>query len=139
MTASHNPKNYNGMKFVRKNSVPISGDTGLDEIRSIAESNSFQESAVKGNVSSTDLKDVYVEHLLNYIDPALLKPIRVVCNAGNGAAGLVIDLLEKILPVEFVKIHHEPNGEFPNGVPNCLLYTSPSPRDGLLPRMPSSA
>jgi len=121
VTASHNPKNYNGMKFVRKNSVPISGDTGLDEIRSIAESNSFQESAVKGNVSSTDLKDVYVEHLLNYIDPALLNPIRVVCNAGNGAAGLVIDLLEKILPVEFVKIHHEPNGEFPNGVPNPLL------------------
>ena len=75
VTASHNPKNYNGMKFVRKNSVPISGDTGLDEIRSIAESNSFQESAVKGNVSLTDLKDVYVEHLLNYIDPALLNPI----------------------------------------------------------------
>ena len=121
VTASHNPKNYNGMKFVRKNSVPISGDTGLDEIRSIAESNSFQESAVKGNVSSTDLKDVYVEHLLNYIDTALLNPVRVVCNAGNGAAGLVIDLLEKILPVEFVKIHHEPNGEFPNGVPNPLL------------------
>ena len=121
VTASHNPKNYNGMKFVRKNSVPISSDTGLDEIRSIAESNSFKESAVKGNVSSNDLKDAYVKHLMKYIDPAHLKPIRVVCNAGNGAAGLVIDLLEKILPVEFVKIHHEPNGEFPNGVPNPLL------------------
>jgi len=121
VTASHNPKNYNGMKFVRKNSVPISSDTGLDEIRSIAESNSFKESAVKGNVSSNDLKDAYVKHLMKYIEPAHLKPIRVVCNAGNGAAGLVIDLLEKILPVEFVKIHHEPNGEFPNGVPNPLL------------------
>ncbi len=121
VTASHNPKNYNGMKFVRKNSVPISGDTGLDEIRLIAESNVFKESAVKGNVSSADLKDAYVKHLLNYIDLDQLKPIRVVCNAGNGAAGLVIDLLEKILPIEFVKIHHEPNGKFPNGVPNPLL------------------
>ena len=121
VTASHNPRNYNGMKFVRKNSVPISGDTGLSKIRSIAESNLFKESATKGNLSSADLKDAYVKHLLNYIDLSQLEPIRVVCNAGNGGAGLVIDLLEKILPIEFVKIHHEPNGEFPNGVPNPLL------------------
>ena len=121
VTASHNPKNYNGMKFVRKNSVPISGDTGLNEIRSLAESNLFEEVKAKGDVSSVDLKRPYVEHLLNYIDLGQLKPIRVVCNAGNGAAGLIIDLLEEKLPIEFIKIHHEPNGNFPNGVPNPLL------------------
>ena len=121
VTASHNPKNYNGMKFVRKNSVPISGDTGLNEIKAIAESNLFKDSSIRGNVSSANLRDAYVEHLLSYIDSDVLKPIRVVCNPGNGAAGLVIDQLEKFLPIEFVKIHHEPNGEFPNGVPNPLL------------------
>ena len=121
VTASHNPKNYNGMKFVRKNSVPISGDTGLNEIKAIAESNLFKDSSIRGNVSSANLRDAYVEHLLSYIDIDVLKPIRVVCNPGNGAAGLVIDQLEKFLPIEFVKIHHEPNGEFPNGVPNPLL------------------
>ena len=121
VTASHNPKNYNGMKFVRKNSVPISGDTGLNEIKAIAESNLFQDSSVRGKISSANLRDAYVEHLLSYIDINALKPIRVVCNPGNGAAGLVIDQLEKVLPIEFVKIHYEPNGEFPNGVPNPLL------------------
>ena len=121
VTASHNPKNYNGMKFVRKNSVPISGDTGLNEIREIAESNLFKDSSVTGKISSANLRGAYVDHLLSYIDLNALKPIRVVCNAGNGAAGLVIDQLEKVLPIEFIKIHHEPNGEFPNGVPNPLL------------------
>ena len=121
VTASHNPKTYNGMKFVRKNSVPISGDTGLNQIKAIAESNLFKDSSVRGNISSANLRDAYVKHLLSYIDIDVLKPIRVVCNPGNGAAGLVIDQLEKVLPIEFVKIHHEPNGEFPNGVPNPLL------------------
>ena len=121
VTASHNPKNYNGMKFVRKNSVPISGDTGLNEIKTIAESNLFKDSPLRGNISSVNLRDDYVAHLLSYINIDVLKPIRVVCNPGNGAAGLVIDQLEKVLPIEFVKIHHEPNGDFPNGVPNPLL------------------
>ena len=121
VTASHNPKNYNGMKFVRKNSVPISGDTGLNEIKTIAESNLFKDSPLRGNISSVNLRDDYVAHLLSYINIDVLKPIRVVCNPGNGAAGLIIDQLEKFLPIEFVKIHHEPNGDFPNGVPNPLL------------------
>ena len=121
VTASHNPKNYNGMKFVRKNSVPISGDTGLNEIKTIAESNLFKDSPLRGNISSVNIRDDYVAHLLSYINIDVLEPIRVVCNPGNGAAGLVIDQLEKVLPIEFVKIHHEPNGDFPNGVPNPLL------------------
>ena len=121
VTASHNPKNYNGMKFVSKNSVPISGDTGLNEIKTIAESNLFKDSPLRGNISSVNLRDDYVAHLLSYINIDVLKPIRVVCNPGNGAAGLIIDQLEKFLPIEFVKIHHEPNGDFPNGVPNPLL------------------
>ena len=121
VTASHNPKNYNGMKFVRKNSVPISGDTGLNKIKAIAESNSFKDSSVRGKISLENIRDAYVDHLVSYIDISALKPIRVVCNAGNGGAGLVIDRLEKHLPIEFVKIHHQPNGEFPNGVPNPLL------------------
>ena len=121
VTASHNPKNYNGMKFVRKNSVPISGDTGLNEIKTIAESNLFKDSPLRGNISSVNIRDDYVAHLLSYINIDVLEPIRVVCNPGNGAAGLIIDQLEKFLPIEFVKIHHEPNGDFPNGVPNPLL------------------
>ena len=121
VTASHNPKNYNGMKFVRKSSVPISGDTGLNEIKAIAESNLFKDSPLRGNISSVNIRDDYVAHLLSYINIDVLEPIRVVCNPGNGAAGLIIDQLEKFLPIEFVKIHHEPNGDFPNGVPNPLL------------------
>ncbi|NRA43196.1 MAG: phosphomannomutase, partial [Pseudomonadales bacterium] len=122
VTASHNPKDYNGMKFVREGSKPISGDSGLLDIKALAEQNSFEPSPQKGEVFSLDILASYPQHLLSYIDAPALKPLKLVVNAGNGGAGTVIDLLEPLLPqVEFIKVHHNPDGEFPNGVPNPLL------------------
>ncbi|WP_101760257.1 phosphomannomutase [Oceanicoccus sp. KOV_DT_Chl] len=121
VTASHNPKDYNGMKFVREQSKPISGDTGLFDIKRLAEENNFPETENPGKMQSLDHAEAYIEHLLTYVDVAELKPLKVVVNAGNGGAGAVIDLIEKKLPFEFIKLHHQPDGNFPNGVPNPLL------------------
>jgi phosphomannomutase len=121
VTASHNPKDYNGMKLVREDSKPISGDTGLFDIQKIAEQNQFVPALRRGDCAPLDTAAAYVEHLLSYVDVKKLKPLKIVVNAGNGGAGLVVDRLEKLLPFEFIKVHHEPNGEFPNGVPNPLL------------------
>jgi len=127
VTASHNPKDYNGMKFVREDSKPISSDTGLKDIKVLAEKNESETVEHKGELSEIDVKQDYVNHLLSYIDVSALKPLRVVCNAGNGGAGLVVDLLEKHLPIEFIKIHHQADGHFPNGVPNPLLEENRQP------------
>ena len=121
VTASHNPKDYNGMKFVRENSKPISGDTGLKEIQLLAEQDQFSEPTSMGKVTSKDVKAAYIEHLLSYIDVTALQPFKIVCNAGNGAAGQIIDLVESHLPFDFSKVHHEADGNFPHGVPNPLL------------------
>jgi len=121
ITASHNPKDYNGMKFVREESRPISGDTGLFDIKALAERNAFQPAAQPGQHYPLDTSAAYVEHLLSYVDVASLKPLKIVTDAGNGGAGRVVDLLEKHLPFEFIKLHHNPDGDFPNGVPNPLL------------------
>ena len=127
VTASHNPKDYNGIKFVRENSKPISGDTGLEEIRQLAQENLFDLAPVKGTNEQVDVKKDYIKHLLSYIDVANLKPMKVLCNAGNGGAGTIIDLLEPHLPVEFIKMFHEPDGNFPNGIPNPLLPENRQP------------
>ena len=121
VTASHNPKDYNGMKFVRAESKPISGDSGLKEIQARAEANEFAAAATRGNYEPVDTSGPYVEHLLSYVDTASLKPLKIVCTAGNGGAGRVVDLLEPHLPFEFIKLHHEADGHFPNGVPNPML------------------
>ncbi len=122
ITASHNPVDYNGLKFVRHSARPISADSGLQDIRRIAEEESFTHSKTKGSLIPTDLTAAYIEHLLGYLgDIGSLKPFKIVVNSGNGGAGQVIDLLESALPFEFIKIQHEPDGRFPNGVPNPLL------------------
>lgn len=121
VTASHNPKDYNGMKFVREQSKPISGDTGLNDIKSLAEQNIFEPVINKGQITKQSTRPAYIKHLLTYVDVANLKPLKVVCNAGNGGAGAVIDDIESSLPFEWVKVHHNPDGNFPNGVPNPLL------------------
>jgi phosphomannomutase/phosphomannomutase/phosphoglucomutase len=121
VTASHNPIDYNGMKLVHEGSKPISGDTGLFTIKKLAEENCFPGAAKKGKAAPLDDRDAYISHLLGNIDMRSLKPLKVVVNAGNGCAGPVIDLLEKHLPFEFVRINHEPDGTFPNGIPNPLL------------------
>lgn len=121
VTASHNPKDFNGMKFVREGARPVSGDAGLPEIRALAERGFGAPVAARGALRRATDKSAYIDHLLSYIDPGALRPLRVVVNAGNGGAGPVLDLLEARLPLEFVKLQHEPDGHFPNGVPNPLL------------------
>ncbi len=121
VTASHNPMDYNGMKLVREGSKPISGDSGLHAIRDLVATESFALPARTGKISALDCKQQYIQHLLGYIDLASLKPLKVVVNAGNGCAGPVIDLLEQYLPFQFIKVHHEPDGHFPHGIPNPLL------------------
>jgi phosphomannomutase len=121
VTASHNPPDYNGMKFVRESSKPISGDNGLQEIRGFAEREDFPKPARLGVRHVIDTTQAYVAHLLSYVDVKKLKPLKIVVNAGNGGAGLIVDQLEPHLPFQFIKVHHEPDGHFPNGIPNPML------------------
>jgi phosphomannomutase/phosphoglucomutase len=125
VTASHNPKGYNGMKLVRHGARPISGDSGLFAIRDRAAQIAAPADAlaVAGNPSVTRQTDksAYIDHLLGYVDRAHLKPLKIVADPGNGTAGLVIRELVRHLPFDFVLINAEPDGEFPNGVPNPLL------------------
>ena len=122
ITASHNPKEYNGMKFVRQEARPISGETGLRDLEvQVADAELPVMPEVNGKVKKLDITEDYVKHILSYVDINKMKPLKVVVNAGNGAAGPILDVMEKYLPFELVKVHHQPDGSFPNGVPNPLL------------------
>ncbi len=126
VTASHNPMDYNGMKLVKRGAVPISGDTGLRDIQRLAEANQFPAVVQRGTLSQQSILADYVQHLLGYIDITQLTPMKIVLNAGNGAAGHVVDALEAqfaaaSVPVQFIKVHNEADGTFPNGIPNPLL------------------
>ena len=129
VTASHNPMDYNGMKFVGRGAIPISKENGLSDIQALAESRQYKEIAHKVSLSRLNILNDYVQHVLGYVDWKNFKPVKIVCNAGNGAAGHVIDAIENIfnlnkIPVQFVKINNEPNGNFPRGIPNPLLPES---------------
>ncbi len=126
ITASHNPMDYNGMKLVREQARPIGADSGLAEIQALAESGAFTEVTQKGSTTPYNILPEFIEHLMGYINPAKIRPLKLVVNAGNGAAGHVIDAIEEKfktlnIPVEFIKIHHEADGHFPNGIPNPIL------------------
>ena len=121
VTASHNPADFNGLKLVREDARPISADTGLRDIERIVLRGEFPRAARTGTIEKADVSKAYVEHLSGYVEPAALKPFKVVANAGNGGAGVFLDLLEPALPFRFVKLLHEPDGTFPSGVPNPLL------------------
>jgi len=127
VTASHNPADYNGLKLVREESRPISGDTGLEDIRLIAEGDKRLLAAGHGVRKDVDITAPYLDRLLSFVNVADFKPLKIVVNAGNGGAGPTIDELEPSLPFEFVKIHHEPDGDFPNGVPNPMLEENRQP------------
>ncbi|WP_319404125.1 phosphomannomutase [uncultured Anaeromusa sp.] len=125
VTASHNPMDYNGLKLVRKESRPISGDTGLKEIAQRATEEEWKHEVEpgksKGFIMPRLIMESYIRHLLTYINRMKLKPLKVVVNAGNGCAGPVLDALETWLPLQFIKVNHRPDGNFPNGIPNPLL------------------
>ena len=138
VTASHNPMDYNGMKLVGKNALPISSDSGLHEIQALAESGAFIDAIQQGTLTTYNIVPEYVEHLLGYLDLANVRPLKLVVNAGNGAAGHVIDALEArfaalCVPIEFIKVHHQPDGTFPNGIPNPILIENrAATRDAVL-------
>ncbi|MEP1384595.1 MAG: phosphomannomutase CpsG [Paraglaciecola sp.] len=158
VTASHNPIDYNGMKLVKTDSKPVSGDTGLFAIRDLAETydneevlarlgfyanTMVSEKAFISGESSVEIDKLkasnqykvisnmaaYVEHILSYVDLNNITPLKLVVNAGNGAAGDALDAIQSALdnanvPIEFIKVHHTPDGSFPNGIPNPLLPES---------------
>lgn len=122
VTASHNPSDYNGMKFVTHGARPVTGENGLDHIgKMISSGNIPPEAPQKGQYSNLNNKQPYVDHLLSYVDVKQLQPLKIVVNSGNGCAGPILDILEKYLPFTFIKLNHQPDGSFPNGVPNPLL------------------
>ncbi len=122
VTASHNPPDYNGMKFVREQSKPISADTGLKDMQGLIEQGKLpRPAAQQGASSALDINSKYIAHLLSYVKGAKLSRLKVVTNAGNGGAGMVVDQLEPHLPFEFIKVHHQADSSFPNGVPNPMI------------------
>lgn len=134
VTASHNPLDYNGMKPVRENSKPISSDTGLLKIKAMAEENDFPavDESARGSIKQVSILEPYLDHLMGYIDLASIKPLKLVMNAGNGAAGHVVDAIEErfkamAVPVEIVKIFNQQDGNFPNGIPNPILHENRAP------------
>ena len=125
ITASHNPPEYNGMKMVRAGAEPVSGDTGLNAIRDLVASRDYVRSGhletYRQRCQRHDISEAYTQHLLRFIQPAGLKPLRVVVNVGNGVAGHMVKALAKHLPFEFIWLYPEPDGTFPHGIPNPLL------------------
>lgn len=126
VTASHNPMDYNGMKMVRTGSAPLKADKGLAAMRALAESGDFAY-ASPGAVRQTEgARAAYVARILSLVDLSALRPMTILVNAGNGAAGPTFDVIEAALaakgaPLRFLKMHHDPDGRFPNGIPNPLL------------------
>lgn len=121
VTASHNPMDYNGMKLVKENARPISSDTGLFAISDAVAADTSEAQPPRAGQTAQHDKHAYIQHLLSYVDASKLKPLKLVVNAGNGGAGAIVDLLAPHLPFEFIRICHEPDGSFPNGIPNPLL------------------
>lgn len=126
VTASHNPMDYNGMKLVGKGSAPLDPATTMQAIRALAESGEFGPEHPGQVTAAPETRAAYVDRVLRFIDVAALRPLKVLVNAGNGAAGPTFDALaaalaERGAPLEFVRLNHDPDGSFPNGIPNPLL------------------
>lgn len=122
ITASHNPADYNGMKMVRDRAIPISADTGLKDMEAfLAASPEPVHVEPRGRHERLTVFDSYLERVRALVDCDRIEPLRIVVNAGNGCAGPAFDALAADLPLDVVRLHHEPDGHFPNGVPNPLL------------------
>jgi phosphomannomutase len=135
ITASHNPPEYNGLKMVRTESRPISGDTGLLDIERRAFEEKWERTG-EGSVTKQDVYADFVQHLLKIVDPASLSPLHLLLDVGNGAAGVALEALLPHLPITCEKRNFEPDGHFPNGVPNPIL---PESREGAVVRMREAA
>ncbi len=128
ITASHNPPEYNGLKFVKKGSVPFGYDSGLNEIETMVINNDLGEKAAKpGKIIQIDIMKEFINNLDKFYDAKKIKPLKVVVNAGNGCVGPALDAIEDRLPIEMIKVFHEPDSNFPNGVPNPLLPENRKP------------
>ena len=121
VTASHNPMDHNGLKLVREEAKPISGDSGLDDIGAAVLGGDLEPSAVKGRITAEDILNEYLEYLVGQVDVDRFKPLKIVANGGNGGAGPIMAALAKHLPCEIIPVFDEPDGTFPNGIPNPLL------------------
>lgn len=127
VTASHNPMDYNGMKMVKAGSAPLDPTTELSKVKELAETGSFQAATTAGSIhEAKGARKAYVERVLSFLDISALKPMKLLVNAGNGAAGPTFDaifdaLKAKGAPLDVVRLHHTPDGDFPNGIPNPLL------------------
>lgn len=121
ITASHNPKDYNGLKFVRAGAVPISGDSGLREIEAMVAQGDLENAARRGTARAESLSEAYIAKVMSFVDPAALAPLHIVANAGNGCAGPFLDMIAAQVPLRLSFVDYEPDGSFPRGVPNPLL------------------
>ena len=121
VTASHNPSDYNGFKIVSENAKPISSETGLLDIRKIAESDKRFISESRGNLEQRDLNQSYVKKVLSFIDPDSLSKLKVVMNPGNGGAGVYAEYISRNMPIEIIKLNFDPDSSFPNGIPNPMI------------------
>ena len=124
VTASHNPSEYNGFKFVLGGAVPVSGDSGLFAMRERILNKQYflaEQGKSRGQYTQASFIDSYIKHLLTYVDVDKIAPLKILADPGNGAAGAIVKLLAKQLPCEFIFINDKPDGSFPNGVPNPLL------------------
>jgi phosphomannomutase len=124
ITASHNPREFNGVKMVRKGAVPISGDTGIYTIRDFVLADYSQKEEQAGTVQSLEILSDYVEKVLSVVDTSIFKPMHVVANINFGYTAAVLKELEKHIPVTFTMINENPNGEFPKGAPDPLLISN---------------
>jgi phosphomannomutase len=121
VTASHNPKEYTGMKIVRRGALPVGGDSGLEDVRRVAEAG-FGETTRRGEIRSEDVWAGFVEKVLSFVEEDAIRPLRVVVDAANGMAGTMLPrVLERLPQLDVVRCYFEPDGSFPNHEPNPLL------------------
>jgi len=131
ITASHNPPEYNGMKMVRKESRPISSDSGLSDIEKKAHDGNWARSG-EGKTESKDCYADFIQHLIPFAGKEPLKPLKVLANPGNGAAGVAMEALMPHLSLQIERMHFEPDGSFPNGVPNPILEEARADMEALM-------